>query len=85
MSEVKGPESVSLKDVAKLINRYALMYRNNQRVPAKILRVDETEKRIIYELMGGPEKGKKKSSKYDEAQSANIYDLDNLNLALLET
>ena len=85
MSDVKGPESVSLKDVAKLIGRYAVMYRNNQKVPAKIIRVDEVEKRLVYELIAGPEKGMKKSSKYDEAQSALVYDLDNLNLAILDT
>ena len=83
---VQAPiEKVSMKDVDKLVGRYAIFYRNNVKTPGKILRIDTAEKRIIFEILSGPDAGKKKSSKYDEAQTADVYNEDNKVLALLET
>lgn len=82
---VSCPAMVPLKDTEKLINSYAVLFRNDQKVPGRIIRVDVEGKRIIYELLGGVDKGKKMSSRYDESQMAKLYDFDNVILACLET
>ena len=85
MSE--APVNVSMKDTDKLIGRFVVLYRNEVKTPAKIeniVTVNEKEKRLVYELMGGPDKGKRFSSKFDESQTAWVYDEDNKVLALLE-
>lgn len=79
------PVTVSMKDPNNLIGKFAVLYRNDVNVPAKIIRVDVAAKRIVYELLGGVDKGKKMSSRYDESQTAVVYDWDNLNLALMIT
>jgi hypothetical protein len=80
-----GPTIVSMKDHAKLAGVYAVLYMDDVKIPAKIIRVEENPLRLIYEVLGGLNKGKIFSSRFDDSQSANIYDRDNLNLALLET
>ena len=79
------PVVVALSDTDKLIGKFAVLFRNDQKVPAEIVGVDTTEKRIIYELMGGVDKGKKRSGRFDPKQTANVYEWENLNLALLDT
>ncbi len=80
-----GPTIVSMKDHAKLVGTYAVLYMDDVKVPARIIRVDENPMRLIYEVLGGLNKGKTFSSRFDDSQSANLYNRDNLNLALLET
>lgn len=82
---MSGPIVVPLKEPDQLIGKFAVLFRNDQKVPAKIVKIDLAEKRIVYELIGGVDKGKKMSSRFDDSQTANVYDWDNLNLALLET
>lgn len=80
-----GPMSISLKEVDKLVGKFAVLFRNNQKTPAKIIEIDVTGGRMVYELLGGADKGKKMTAKYDPAQSAMVYDSDNVMLALLDT
>jgi hypothetical protein len=82
---MSGPISIKMSDHKELVGKFAVLFRNNVKVPAKILRIDVVEKRIIYELLGGIDKGKRMSSRYDETQMATVYDSDNLMLALMET
>jgi nitrogen-specific signal transduction histidine kinase len=82
--QTKGPENVALKDVNKLVGRFAVLFRNNKKVAAKIVEIDLVAGRIVYELLAGLDKGKMMTSKYDPAQSALIYDTENLMLALMD-
>ena len=83
-----GPVTASLKDVETLIGKIVVLYRNEVKTPARLIAVNkdgEKAGRIVYELLVGPEKGKRFSSKYDDSQTAYVYDDDNKVLALLET
>ena len=84
----EGPLNVSMKDTDKLIGGFVVLYRNEIKTMAKIesiVRVDEKERRLVYVLEAGPEKGKRFSSKFDESQTALVYNEDNKVLAVLET
>ena len=80
-----GPQNVPMKDTEKLIGRFVVLYRNDVKTPAKVIGVNKADRRIVYELMGGTDKGKQFSSKFDESQMAFVYDDSNVMLALLET
>ena len=83
-----GPLNVSMKDTDKIIGKFAVLYRNEVKTLAKIesfVKVDEKERRMIYEVHAGPDKGKRYSSKYDESQMTLVYDDNNKILAGLET
>jgi len=80
-----GVASIPLKDASQLVGKFIVVYRNNAKVPVKILSVDMEAKRWRYEILGGLDKGKIYSSKFDESQSVNVYDDSNFVLALLDT
>ena len=80
-----GVVSIPLKDAVQTVDKFVVTYRNNAKVPVKILSVDIEAKRWRYEVLGGLDKGKIYSSKFDESQSVNVYDDSNFVLALLDT
>jgi len=80
-----GVASIPLKDAVQTVGKFVVAYRNNAKVPVKILSVDMEAKRWRYEVLGGLDKGKIYSSKFDESQSVNVYDDSNFVLALLDT
>jgi hypothetical protein len=83
MSE--GPATISVKDLGKHLGKVAVLYRKDTNTPARIVSLDTVNMRIIYDILGGPDKGKRMSSKYDDTQTAKIYDAENEVLAFLAT
>ena len=85
-SEDKGGEvkEVKMTDADKVVGHFVVLWRNEQKQPAKILSVDKGQQRAKYELLTGPDKGKKFSSRYDSSQTVKVYDDDSVMLALCD-
>jgi hypothetical protein len=81
MSEVK---KVELKNAEKLADKFVVLWRNETKQPCRVLEVDKEKQEIRYELIGGPDKGKKVRSRYDASQTVQVYDDDTAILALLD-
>lgn len=79
------PINVKMTEADKIVGKFVVLWRNEKKQPCKVVEVDIPGKRVKYELIAGPEKGKQWWSRYDESQNVLVYDDDNLMLALLET
>ena len=79
---------IEVKDLGKAIGKYIIVYKQvgSVRVKqvAKVLSFNPGEKKIIYELVMGKEKGKKFESKCDAATPVKVYEEEDLTVALLE-
>lgn len=78
------PKTVPLKELGKYIGKFAVFFRNSQPVPGKIVSVDGEKSRVTYDLMAGPDKGKRMSARFDESLTARVYDDNNVMLAFME-
>jgi hypothetical protein len=78
-------KEVKMTDADKLVGNVVVLWRNEQKQPAKILSVDKAQQRAKYELLTGSEKGKKFSSRYDSSQTVKVYDSESEILALCDT
>jgi hypothetical protein len=83
MSKKKAFTVIEFKDIDSVIDHYAILNRNGVMTPGKLLSVDHEKERFTFELLGGPDKGKKISSRYALKQKANFYDYDHLSIMLL--
>lgn len=77
-------KEVKMGDADKLVGNVVVLWRNETKQPAKILSIDKTQQRAKYELLTGPDKGKKFSSRYDASQTVKVYDADAEILALCD-
>jgi hypothetical protein len=80
-----GVPKIPMKEQDKFIGKFVVLFRKDQRVAAKVLQFDNADKRIVYEVMAGTDKGKKFSSRYDDTQDANVYDEGNVILAIMDS
>lgn len=82
MDEVKR---VKLENEKNLVGSFMVVWRSEARVPAKILKFEDDKdgRRAIYELLGGPDKGKKYTSRFSPNQEIDLYDDDSVILAAL--
>jgi len=78
-------ESTKMSEFDKLIGKVIVLYRGGMKTPARVIRANGESRRIVYDILGGPEKGKRMNSKFDDCQTAFVYDKDNEIQALLET
>jgi len=70
----------------KLIGKYIVLWRKEANQACKVEKVDTDQKYIFYELITGPDKGKKFKSRYDASQKGiEVYDEDSAILAALST
>jgi len=79
------PVDVKMTDADKLVGNFVVLWRHETKQPAKVLSVEKTDQRVKYELIGGPDKGKRFSSRFDSSQTVKMYDNDTVVLAVLET
>lgn len=79
------PVNMPMTEIEKAVGKFIVLFRNNEKCPAKIIRVDIPNKRVVYEILTGPNAGTKWNSRFDESQSAVVYDEGNLMLALMDT
>jgi len=68
-----------------LVGKFIVLWRNETKQPCRVIGLDADEGKVRYELLAGPDKGKKFRSRYDKSQSVKVYDDDNLVLACLDT
>lgn len=77
--------AIPMVDETKFIGKVVVLYRNEVNTPAGCIGVDKKAKRIMYEILAGPDKGKKYSGKFDETQKAIPYDEEHEVLAFMKT
>lgn len=83
---IPQPEVVDIKDwhnLEKQIGKYCVLYRREQRTPAKLLEVI-SDKQSRYKILTGPDEGLERTGYYF-ASTVKFYTDDNLMLALAET
>lgn len=78
-------EKVKLKDAEKLVGKFVVLWRNESKQPCKVVEVYKDKEEVLYELIGGPDKGKKIRSRYDASQTVRAYEEGASLLVLLET
>lgn len=79
-----GVKRVKITETDKVIGNIVVLYRNNQKLPARIISVNLQTHRIYYEYLFGPLKGKKYNSMFDSGQKVDVYNDENSVLAFLE-
>ena len=77
-------ERMRMADAEKLVGFPIVLFRNQQKQAAKVLKVDMTEMKIQYELLTNPDKGKRFVSRFDPNATVDRYDKESEILALLE-
>ena len=69
-----------------LVGKNIVLWRKEEKQACKVDKVDTENKFIYYELISGPDKGKKFKSRYDASQKGiDVYDSDSVILAVLST
>ena len=79
-----GVNKVELKNAEQLAGKFVVLWRNESKQPCKVIEVDKEKQEIRYELLGGPDKGKKIRSRYDASQTVFVYEDGAAILAVLE-
>ena len=79
------PKKVKMDEAKKVVGFFTVLWRNESKQAAKIVAVDEDKGRVVYEMINGPDKGKRYSAKYDSSQTVNVYDEGSKILATLDT
>lgn len=80
-SEVR---QVKMKEPKGIVGRFVVLWRNEAKQPCRIIEVDEGKQEVVYELLVGPDKGKKYRSRYDPSQTIVIYEDGAAVLAMLD-
>lgn len=75
---------VKMKEPDELIGKFVVLWRNESKQPCRVLEVDGKKQEVLYELLVGPEKGKKFRSRYDPSQTVVSYDDGAAVLAMLD-
>lgn len=78
-------EKVKLKEAEQLVGKFVVLWRNESKQPCKVLEVFKDKEEVLYELIGGPDKGKKIRSRYDSTQTIRAYGDGAAIIPLLET
>jgi len=66
------------------IGSYFIPFLENEKTPAKLLMVEQEEKKVVYEVLAGAKKGQIWRGAYQELSNITIYSEENLVLALLQ-
>jgi hypothetical protein len=76
-------KKAKMEESEKVVGGYIVLWRKDVKTACKVESVDKANKKIIYTILSGADKGKKCMSKYDPAQTVEVYDEDNVILAAL--
>jgi len=79
------PKKAKMDEPNEVIGNFVVLWRNEGKQAAKCLGIDEAKGRVVYEMVSGPDKGKRFSAKYDSSQTVNVYDEESVILAVLDT
>ena len=67
-----------------LLGKFIVLWRKEEKQACRVDKVDVENKFIYYELISGPDKGKKFKSRYDASQKGiDVYNEDTVILAVL--
>ena len=78
------PKKMSLEDKDAVKGFYIVVWRKESKQPVQIVGFQDDRKRVVYDILGGPDRGRRKSAKYDETQVVVVYDDGTKILAGLE-
>ena len=81
--EESGVERVKPEDLIKQVGKYTVLWRKKRKMVARIESVDTKERRIVYEVVSGPDKGDRIRSRYDTSQTVYLCGEKQLMLGLL--
>ena len=81
--EQNGAVRVHPNELGKHTGKYVILWRKKRKMVAKIESVDAEEKRILYSLVSGPDKGERIRSRYDTSQTVYVCSDEQLMLALM--
>ena len=81
--EESGVERVKPEDLTKYIGEHTILWRKKRKMVAMIESVDVKEKRIVYEIVSGPDKGDRIRSRFDTSQTVYLCGEKQLMLGLL--
>jgi len=81
--EENGVIRVHPNELGNHIGQYTILWRKKRKMVAKIESVDAEEKRILYLLMSGPDKGERIRSRYDTSQTVYVCNEEQLMLGLM--
>ena len=76
---------VECDKLATHIGQYTVLWRKKRKTVCRIESLDRENKKILYEVVSGQDKGDRIRSKYDTSQTIFVYTEEQLVLALLET
>ena len=79
-----GTKATTLDQVKEVVDNYVVLWRNEEREAARVVRIDVEAKRAIFELISGPEKGKRINSRFDPAQTVYVYSQEMELMAVLD-
>lgn len=79
----KSYKEVTFDKLDSMIGYFAVLNREGKMIPGKLLSVDYKEERAVFELFGGPDKGRKLSTRFSLKQKAHFYDFDHFNVMAL--
>jgi len=79
------PIKISLSEPEKLVGKYGIFYKDKICVVGKIIRVEfEPKRKIYYELVSGPMKGKSFKSTFGCEEKVDVYEEWNVISALCD-
>ena len=83
--EESGVIRVKPDDLVNHIGDYIIVWRKKRKMFARVESVDVKEKRILYEIASGPDKGDRIKSRYDTSQTIYVCKEDQLVLGVMFT
>jgi hypothetical protein len=83
--EENGVIRCSPDDLVNHIGKFLIVWRKKRKMFARIESVDTKEKRLIYEVASGPDKGDRIKSRYDTSQTVYVCTEEQMMLGLLFT
>ena len=82
---VNAAPKAKMEEPEVIVGKYIVLWRQEQKQACKVIGVNKQDKKITYELVSGPDKGRKFQSRYDSSQIVDVYNDDSLILAVLDT
>ena len=76
-------QKIKMEEAKKVVGGYVVLWRQDTKTACKVESIDEEAKKVVYEIISGPDKGHRFMSKYDPSQTVELYDEGSVILAAL--
>jgi len=77
-------KQVKMTEPKGIVGKFVVLWRNEEKQPCRVHDVDMTKQEVVYELLTGPDKGKKYRSRFDPSQTVVAYNDGAAVLAMLD-